>query len=286
VVSIIIVTWNSEKYIKPCLLSILRQKDFNFKDFEVIVIDNNSKDNTVSIIENEFSEVLLIKNSFNQGFAKANNQGLKIVKGEYVFFLNPDTQLQDHFFPPMLNFFERNQKVGAIAPKMLNPDFSTQPSIRSFPDYPILFWEITGLAKFFPNHRIFGKWRMAYFDYNQLSEIDQPMASCLLVRKRAIDDVGYFDENFPMFYNDVDLCYRFKKAGWPIYYLPKSFVIHERGASTKRVRAKMIFSMHRSLYHYFEKHDNSKSFKIKKTILHPLLIFTAILRASWSMLSN
>ncbi len=285
-VSITIVTWNSEKYIKPCLLSILRQKDFGFKDFEIIIIDNNSKDNAISIIKNEFSEVLLIENSSNQGYARANNQGLKVAKGDFILFLNPDTQLQDNFFLPMLDFLERNKKTGAVAPKILNPDLSVQQSIRSFPDYPILFYEITGLSKFFPGHKIFGKWRMVYFNYNQLSEIDQPMASCLLVRKRTVDDIGYFDEDFPMFYNDVDFCFRLKEAGWQIYYLPESVVIHERGASTKQVRAKMIFSMHKSLYHYFRKHDTGKSFKIKKLFLSPLFIFTAIFRASWSLLSD
>lgn len=277
-VSIVIITWNSEKYIKPCLVSILKQKNYGFKNFELIVIDNNSKDNTVPIIEHEFSRVFLIKNKSNEGYAKANNQGLKIAQGEYVLLLNPDTELQDNFFQPILNFIERNQMVGAIAPKMLNLDLSIQHSIRSFPNYSILLWELTGLAQCFPNHRIFGKWRMVYFNYNEPAEIDQPMASCLLIQKNAVDEVGCFDENFPMFYNDVDFCYRLKHAGWQIYYLPKSAVIHERGASTKRVRTKMIFSMHKSLYHYFEKHDKRKSFKLIRLILYPLLILTAVIR--------
>jgi GT2 family glycosyltransferase len=284
VVSIIIVTWNSEKYIKPCLLSIFKQKKFGFKDYEIIVIDNNSQDNTTSIIEREFTEILVIKNSENLGYAKANNQGFKTAKGEYILLLNPDTELQDNFFIPILEFMERDLLGGAVAPKIINPDLTVQQSIRSFPDYSILIWEITGLAKVFPQHKIFGRWRMEHFDYNKLSEIDQPMASCLLARKSAVDKIGYFDEKFPMFYNDVDFCFRLKNAGWKIYYFPNSSVLHDRGSSTKRVRAKMIFSMHKSLYHYFEKYYFRESFELKKLLLYPIFLFTALGRASWSSL--
>jgi len=278
VISIIIVTWNSEKYIIPCLKSIYKQKEYGFNNFEIIIIDNNSKDSTIKIIENEFSNVILIKNKLNLGYAKANNQGFKTAIGNFILLLNPDTELQNNFFQPMLDFIEQNDKVGVIAPKVINPDFSIQYSIRSFPDYPILLWEFSGLSKILPYNRTFGKWRMMYFNYNELTEIDQPMASCLLIRKSAADTISYFDETFPMFYNDVDFCYRVKQTGWQIYYFPRSVVIHERGASTKRVRNKMIFSMHKSLYYYFKKHTKSKSFKIIRLTLYPLLVFSAFIR--------
>jgi GT2 family glycosyltransferase len=278
VVSIIIVTWNSENYIKPCLLSILKQKDFTYSDYEIIVIDNNSKDKTISIIKDEFSNVLLVKNKSNLGYAKANNQGFKVAKGDYILLLNPDTKLQNDFFLPIIDFIKQHENVGAVAPKIVNSDLSIQHSIRSFPSYSILCWEFLGLSHLFPNNRIFGKWRMFYFNYNEIAQIDQPMASCLLVRKSAVDQIGYFDEKFPMFYNDVDFCYRLIQSGWQIYYIPKSAVIHERGASTKLVRNRMIFSMHKSLYHYFEKHTVSKSLKLIRLTLYPLLVFSAIIR--------
>ncbi|MCX7785720.1 MAG: glycosyltransferase family 2 protein [candidate division WOR-3 bacterium] len=277
-VSILIITWNSKKYLKPCLDSILLQEQFKFFDYEIVVIDNNSQDGTVNIIEKSYSQVRLIKNAVNVGYAKANNQGIKIIRSEYILLLNPDTILRDNFFPPLIEYLKQNPRVGAIAPKILNPDLTIQDSVRAFPSYSILLWELTGLSRLFPQHKTFGRWRMKYFDYNQISEIDQPMASCLLVRKEAIEQIGGFDERFPMFYNDVDFCLRLKRAGWKIVYFPDSSVIHYRGASTKIVRTKMIFSMHKSLYHYFEKYDTSRWWQIKKLFLYPMLIFSALIR--------
>ncbi len=278
-VSIIIVTWNSEKYIRSCLDAILSQKKFNFIEYEIIIVDNNSQDETTKIIEIEYPQVVLVKNSKNLEYAKANNQGIKLAQHKYILFLNPDTKLHNNFFPPLIEYLEKNPMVGAIAPKILNLDLTIQDSVRSFPNYSILLWELTGLARLFPQHKTFGRWRMKYFNYNQLSEIEQPMASCLLVRRNAIVEVGDFDESFPLFYNDVDFCFRLKQAGWKIIYFPYASVIHHRGASTKRTRAKMIFSMHKSLYHYFEKYDKSRLWRIKKNILYPILIFTALIRA-------
>lgn len=278
-VSIIIVTWNSEKYIKSCLDSILAQDGFNFSNYEIIIIDNNSQDRTRNIIEQDYPQIVLIRNSENVGYAKANNQGIKIARGEYILLLNPDTILQKNFFVPLIEYLNKNPIVGAIAPKILNPNLTVQESVRSFPSHSILLWEITGLSKIFARHKTLGKWRMRYFDYDIISEIDQPMASCLLVRSKAIEQIGDFDENFPMFYNDVDFCFRLKSGGWKIVYFPDASVIHHRGASTKKVRTKMIFSMHKSLYHYFEKYDKSKSWWIKKIFLYPVLMFTATIRA-------
>lgn len=279
-VSIIIVTWQSEKEIAKCLESINRQKQYGFTDIEIIVVDNNSKDKTTTIIERDFPEVRLLKNKDNLGYARANNQGIKASQGEYILFLNPDVVLGNDFFRPLVEFLQSNALIGVAAPKLLNPDLSIQPSIRSFPDYSILLWEITGLSKLLPDNRLFGRWRMARFDYNKPQQVEQPMTSCLLVRKSVLDKIGVFDEKFPMYYNDVDLCRRIGDGRWQIIYLPDAYAIHNRGSSTRKVRSKMIFSMHRSLYHYFEKYDKSNLFKVKKLLLYPIMVFSAIVRAS------
>lgn len=279
-VSIVIVTWNSEHEIIPCLHSVVQQSRDNFEYF---VVDNNSKDRTVNLIKNLFPGVRIIENKDNLGYAQANNQGIKVARGEYLLLLNPDVVLREDFFHPLIEFINKNPSVGAVAPKLLNPDCTVQRSIRNFPDYPVLLWEVTGLAKLLPNHKIFGKWRMNYFNYEQIQQVEQPMTSCLLVRKAVFDEIGYFDETFPMYYNDVDFCKRLINAGWQIYYLPQSYAIHNRGSSTRKVRSKMIFSMHKSMYHYFAKYDKSKSFQIKKLILYPVLVFTALIRASWGL---
>lgn len=277
-VSVIVVTWNSEQEIISCLNSIVKQKA-DYPELEIILVDNNSQDKTKELVKKEFGEVVLINNKRNLGYARANNQGLSRARGEYILLVNPDVILTDNFLAPLVDFLEKHKEVGAVAPKLLNPDLSVQKSIRSFPDYQILLWEISGLAKLMPYHKIFGKWRLAYFNYDKEQEIEQPMTSCLLVRKLVFDAIGYFDERFEMFFNDVDLCRRMISAGWKIYYLPHSFAIHNRGSSTRKVRNRMIFSMHKSLYHYFEKYDKSGWFGFKKLFIYPILLFSAILRA-------
>ncbi len=247
--SIVIVTWNSADCIRDCLVSIKPKPDWN-----VIVVDNASADRTTTIVKKEFPHVRLIENRTNQGYAHANNQGLTAVAAEYSLLLNPDTVVVNSAFEKMLDYMNANPQVGALGPKLLNPDGSIQPSCREFPSYQILLWEFSGLSRFFPHHRIFSRWRMGYFDHRHFAEVDQPMGACLLLRRSVLDQVGLLDEQFPMFMNDVDLCYRIKKAGLGIVFFPAASVIHYKGRSIYRVRSRMIVTSHRSFYHFFYKH--------------------------------
>jgi GT2 family glycosyltransferase len=165
----------------------------------------------------------------------------------------------------MYEFMEENPEIGALGPKLLNPDKSVQPSCREFPTFSTLVWEFSGLSRLFPKSKIFGRWRMGYFDFNETREVDQPMGSCLMLRRETLDDVGIFDENFSMFFNDVDLCYRIKKRDWKIYFYPDAKVIHHKGASTKKVKAKMIWLSHLAFYKFFKKH--------KTGLVNRLLLF-------------
>lgn len=157
-VSIVIVTYNNGRDIKNCLNSILSQNEI---PFEIILIDNNSSDKTVQIVQKEFPGVKLIVNSTNLGYAQANNQGISQSQGKYILLLNPDTQLADNTLAKMVQFMELNPQYSALAPKLLNPDGSVQASLRTFPDYEILVWEITGLSRLSPHHKKFSRWRMA-----------------------------------------------------------------------------------------------------------------------------
>jgi GT2 family glycosyltransferase len=247
--SIIIVTWNSESDIRGCLASIGRNPAW-----EVLVVDNASEDQTVSIVTTEFPWVRFIANRENRGYAKANNQGIALSRGNYILLLNPDTVIVDAALTSMIDFMEKHPGFGALGPQLLNPDRTVQPSCREFPTYQILFWEFFGFSRLFPRSGIFGRWRMGYFDHRNEREVDQPMGSCLLIRKTVLERVGGFDEQFPMFLNDVDLCYRIKQSGTKIVFLPQASVIHYKGKSTSRVRPRMIVSAHRSFYRYFKKH--------------------------------
>ncbi|UCB52862.1 MAG: glycosyltransferase family 2 protein [Candidatus Zixiibacteriota bacterium] len=251
-ISIVIVTWNSQDFIRQCLGSILATSAES--GTEVIVVDNASSDGTARIVRASYPEVNLIENKTNLGYAKANNQGIDQAQGRYVLLLNPDTRLLDHSLSSMYKFMERNPRAGAMGPRLLNPDGSTQASCREFPGFSSLIWEFSGLSRLFPESKIFGKWRMGYFTFDQPREVDQPMGSCLVIRKETLEQVGSFDENFSMFFNDVDLCYRIKNAGWKIYFQPDAQVIHHRGAFTRKVKRKMIWLSHLAFYKFFKKH--------------------------------
>ncbi len=250
--SIVIVTWNSQEFIRNCLDSIFLSQ-VNFSS-EVIVVDNNSSDETAKTVEQLYPQVNLIQNKKNSGYAKGNNQGIEESRGEYILLLNPDTQVLEDSLSLMYRFMEENPNTGALGPKLLNPDKTVQPSCREFPTFSTLIWEFSGLSRLFPKSPIFGRWRMGYFDFDRQRETDQPMASCLMLRRAALEDVGIFDEDFAMFFNDVDLCYRIKKGGWKIYFYPEARVVHHKGGSTRKAKARMIWLSHWAFYKFFKKH--------------------------------
>jgi hypothetical protein len=261
--SIIIVTWNSEKFIKNCLTSIFNTK--GSIDFEVMVIDNASQDGTIKIINEFKSEVKLICNQKNLGYAKGNNQGIEITSGEYILLLNPDVELKEKCLQLMLDFMEKHTDIDGLGPQLLNLNGTIQPSCREFPDFSILLWEISGLSFLFPKSKIFGRWRMGYFDFQSSREVDQPMGSCLLLRRKTLENAGVLDENFPIFFNDVDLCYRIKKDGGKLYFFPEAKAFHYKGGSTQKVKPEMIASAHLSFFKFL--------FKYKKGVLNKILVY-------------
>jgi len=270
--SVIIVTWNSAADIDACIDSI------NYgEEFEVIVVDNASTDATPGLLR-QHHHLKLVENQRNRGYAAANNQGIKLATGEYVLLLNPDTRVELGALDVLSRYLDEHDDIGAVAPRLVSPDGSTQFSIRSFPTSASLFWELIGLARLFPESRLFGRWKMKYFDYERTAEVEQPMASCLMVRRSVLEQLGGMDERFPMFYNDVDLSRRLADACWKTVYLPDARVVHRHGASTKQVRAKMIRESHRSAFRYLRKHDHSGLFWLKAVVLLPLLEITGLLR--------
>ena len=278
--SVVIVTWNSEADISPCLDSI------NFRQqFETIVVDNASADSTREKL-NQYRHPAVILNDRNYGYARANNQGIKKATGEYVLLLNPDTRIEPGALDVLADWLDRHPETGAVAPKLLNPDGTAQPSIRSLPTVATVFWELTGLARLFPRNRTIGRWRMAWFDYDKATEVEQPMASCLMLRRTVLEQLSGLDESLPIFYNDVDLSKRMAEAGWKTHYLPEARVFHRRGASTSQVRPKMIWEAHRSLFRYLAKHDRSGLFWLKAIMLLPSLELAALVRVLWYRLKN
>jgi GT2 family glycosyltransferase len=275
-ISIIIVAWNSQDHIRVCLDSIIRPE--SPVGCEILVIDNASSDNTLQIVKRSHAQVGLIINQQNLGYAKANNQGIKKSTGRYVLLLNPDTEIHKGALNSMLDFMQAHPDVGALGPQLVNPDGSIQSSCREFPGFSTLLWEFSGLSRLFPKSKIFGSWRMGYFGFDRTREVDQPMGSCLMLRRETLDQVGLFDETFPMFFNDVDLCYRIKATGWRIFFYSDAQVMHHKGASTGKAKRKMIWLSHLAFYRFFRKHKTGPANRLLLLLLLIPLVLSALVR--------
>jgi len=264
--SILIVNWNTRDFLDACLHSLMR--DIVGKKAEIIVVDNASTDGSADMVRDKYPSVKLIQNETNVGYARGNNQAMKLASHEYYLLLNPDTEVTEFALERLLDFMISYPGVGAAGCRLIHPNGVVQRSVRTFPTPDVILFEALGLSKLFPRHRWFGKYRMGWWNYADLREVDQPMGSCLILRRKAIEEVGGMDEEFPIFFNDVDLCYRLKRAGWRIYFVPDATVIHHGGRSTSQVRREMIIESHRSLLRFYEKHYRGT--------INPLLYYLAI----------
>lgn len=249
--SILIVNWNTREHLRKCLETIRAFPPDG--QWEVIVVDNASSDGSADMVETAFPSVRLVRQQRNVGYAAGNNIAFSEARGDFLLTLNPDTEFIDNSLSTAVRKISGWPEVGALTGKLLNPDGTLQSSIRGFPRPLSVLFDVLGLAKIFPNSKVFGAYRMRYFDYDKESDVEQPMGTFIVYRKAALDQVGLMDERFPIFFNEVDLMYRLHLAGWKIRYSPDISLIHHGGASTKQVRKAMIWESHRSLIRYYRK---------------------------------
>ncbi len=253
-ISILIVNWNTRDLLRDCLQSIEQQ--LHDWPHEAIVVDNASFDNSAAMVRREFPAVILVANDVNVGFARGNNQAYERARGEWIWLLNPDTQVLAGAHHALLSWLQRNPRGGAAASALIDArDGHIQRSCRTFPTPRALWCEALGLASKFPRSRRYGFYRMGWWNYRDTRLVEQPMASSLMLRRAAIQSSGgLFDEQFPIFFNDVDLCWRLWETGWQIWYLSEARVLHHGGAGTSQARPAMIAQSHRSLRRFYEKH--------------------------------
>ena len=254
--SIIIVNYNVKHFLHQCLKSIERSKQKI--DLEIFVVDNNSVDGSINMIQNEFPYVKLISNDKNTGFAKANNQAIKKAKGEYILLLNPDTIIEENTLIETISFLQKNTEAGALGVKMIdgNGDFLPE-SKRSLPSPSIAFYKIFGLSFLFPKSKKFGKYHLNYLDKEKTHEIDVISGAFFMIRKKIIDEIGMLDENFFMYGEDIDLSYRIQQKGYKNFYLPTTSIIHYKGESTKKTSINYIFTFYQAMIIFVKKHYNT-----------------------------
>jgi len=253
-VSVIIVAWNVRQLLHDCLKSVYEKtRDI---DFEVIYVDNASQDGSVQMVKEQFAEVRIIENDKNEGFIKANNQGIEIAQGRYVLLLNSDTILLDNAVAKTVRFADANPDAAVFGCKVLNPDRTIQRTCFMYPSVLNMFLAATYLYKIFPKSRFFGREHMTWWGFDEAREVETICGCFSLVRKEAIDQVGLMDERYFVYGDDPDWCYRFKKAGWKVMFAPDGRIIHYGGQTTsQKARAfrlqlegsKLIFmKLHRS----------------------------------------
>lgn len=274
-ISIIIVTWNSEEDIIQCLDSIERASQ-NI-DVEIFVVDNNSRDNTVNIVQKSYPDVKLISNHENFGFAKANNQAIKMCSGKYILLLNPDTVLNTTSLNDSLTYMEQNADIGVLGCMIKNSDGSIQPSVRRF---PTVFSQILVLCKlhnFFPRIASLKKYFASDFDYSSNQNVDQVMGAYMFVNRNCVEKIGLLDEGFWIWFEDVDYCKRAKDAGFKVTYNPNISIMHKQSRSFEKLLAKQeqrIFN--KSMFYYAKKHFNRFSYILLKCF-QPISIMLAMI---------
>lgn len=228
--SIVIVSYNTKDFLKNCIKSIYEtSKDLSF---EIIVVDNNSSDGSQSLVSKTFENVILIKNTENLGFSKANNIGVKKTIGKYVLFLNADTIVHENTLKHMVNFMDKNEKAGASTCKLVMPNGKIDDaSHRGFPTPWNSFAHFSGLSKFFGKTKTFGGYNLGFMDFSMTHEIDALAGAFMLVRRKAGEDANWWDEDYFFYGEDLDFCYMLKQKGWKIFYVPQVNILHYKGIS-------------------------------------------------------
>lgn len=254
--SIIVLSYNTKELTTKCIDSILSQYNYEIKkrELEVIVVDNASSDGTLDSLK-KFRSIKIIENPQNFGFSKGNNIGAKRTKGEFILFLNSDTQIKDKGFLKMTEFFNDKKDVGILGGKLINPDGSAQPSCGKFYTFfnfliMILGLERLGLLRLSPNN---------------VKKVDWVSGACFMVRKNLFEKLKGFDEYFFMYIEDMELCFRAKKQGFLTYFHPNIKLVHKELGSSNRAFA--IGEIYRGLLYFYKKHMNYTSFLLVKILL-------------------
>lgn len=267
-ISVCIVSWNTRELLYNCIDSI--QKMTSGVSYEIIVVDNNSADGSAKMVKQQFPQCKLIESKNNNGFAKGNNLGLRIAKGKYIFFINPDTVLVTNALYGMFHFMESNKDVGAVGAKLLNQGGSIQfTCARTFPTLFNQFCYFMMLNLLFPKSKLFSTIEMNYWDHRDSREIDCLSGACIFASKNIINKLHGFDEKFFMYAEDMDLCYRIKREGWKLYYLASEEIYHLEGASSEKQPQKYFsaIAMRESNYLFFAKHYGKMHAQIYKFII-------------------
>lgn len=268
--SIVIVSWNVADLLDNCLKSIFAHPPLG--SYEILVVDNASKDQSVKILQERFPQVTLILNVENVGFAAANNQAMQAARGRYILLLNPDTIVFDGTFQYLIDFLDQHPQAGAAGSLYQNPDGSLQPSAFPFPTVSRELWRLLHLDRL----HAYGTYAMQRWSLETPREVDSLQGASLMLRRAALDETGLLDTGYFMYTEEIDLCYRLRQKGWSLYWVPRSRIIHYGGQSTRQAALKMFLCLYGSKVQFFRKHYGEASARAYKRALK----FTSLLRVA------
>jgi GT2 family glycosyltransferase len=276
-VSVIVVNYNVKYFLEVCLHSVLRAA--GDMPLEVIVVDNNSTDDSCQMVRDRFPQVQLIPNKDNKGFSKANNQAVAIAKGEYILFLNPDTVMPENFLSTTVAYMDTHPDAGALGPRLIDGKGQFAPdSKKSFPSLSVAIFKTTGINKLFPNSAYINKYYAVHVAERQIAEVDVLSGCCMLVRRSAMDIAGGpFDEDYFMYCEDVDLSYRIQKAGFKNIYFPEVDLIHYKGESTRKMTLSYVRIFNEALVTFVKKHYTKKQAGLFILFINAGIVLRAIL---------
>ena len=278
--SVIIVSYNVKFFLEQCLRSCI-QATQNL-DAEIIVVDNNSVDESAQMVQEKFPNIKLISNKENVGFSKANNQAIKQVKGEFILLLNPDTLVEEEAFEKSIAFIEKQINVGAVGVQMVDGKGKfLEESKRGIPDFKTSLFKFLGLHKFFPKSKTFNHYYLGNLSKDERHEVEVLVGAFMLLRKSVLDEVGFLDEQFFMYWEDTDLCIRIGEKGYKIYYLGDIKIIHYKGESTKKGSLNYVRTFYKAMIIFAQKHMGKQA-----SLFVLMLQFAIYFRAFLTVISN
>jgi len=274
--SVIIVNWNTRDRLAECLASIGRQA--GGIALETWVVDNGSADGSVELVKGQFPWVRLLANRENRGFARANNQALRLAQGRHLLLLNPDTVVLDGALDAMVHFMDHHPDAGVVGCRLLNPDGTLQTSSYRFPTLLTILASTYRLKRLLPlgSLRASALGRLLEGRFGHLSShdrvrsVDFVTGACMMVRREAMEQVGLMDEGFFLYAEEIDWCRRIKEAGWEVYFIPRAQVMHHIGQSSAQSEDALAL-LYRSRCYYFRKHHGRVSLFFLRLIVLPAL---------------
>jgi N-acetylglucosaminyl-diphospho-decaprenol L-rhamnosyltransferase len=281
--SIIIVSWNVLDLLRACLRSIGEGR--GGLEIEVIVVDSASEDGSSGMVRSEFPMVSLIARKDNVGFPRGNNLGLAEAAGRYILLLNPDTEVIGDALTEMVQYMDAHTDVGAAGGQLLNPDGSIQSSRRRFPSLATGVFESTWLQPIAPR-RLLSRYYAEDIDDEDTADVDWLVGACLIVRRNVVDQVGYLDEAYFMYSEELDWCRRIKASGWRIVYLPEAKFIHHIGKSSEQAVTERHINFQRAKLRYFRKFHGRPAAAFLRAVLLLNYAFQLVVETAKGSLGN